>query len=71
MRAGAVGSGRLRVGAVATVTAVGTDELAMEAVHLSATDLAVLTRRFQYLRGLRLLCTLFVHRLKYAARLRR
>jgi hypothetical protein len=40
----------------------------MEAVHLRATDLTVLTRRFQYLRSLRLLCTLFVHRLKYTAR---
>ena len=43
----------------------------MEAVHLRTTDLTVLTRRFQYLRSLRLLCTLFVHRLKYTARLRR
>jgi hypothetical protein len=33
----------------------------MEAVHLRATDLTVLTRRFQYLHSLRLLCTLFVH----------
>jgi len=32
-----------RIGAVAAVTAVGTDELAMEAVHLFATDLALLT----------------------------
>ncbi len=37
----------------------------MEAVHLRATDLAVLTRRFQYLGGLRLLCALFVHLSKY------
>ena len=40
--------------------------------HLRAakgTDLAVLTRRFQYLGGLRQLCALFVHLLKYTARL--
>ena len=39
----------------------------MEAVHLRATDLAVLIRRFQYLGVLRLLCALFVHLLKYTA----
>jgi hypothetical protein len=43
----------------------------MEAVHLRATDLTVLTRRFQYLRSLRLLCTVFIHILEYTARLRR
>ncbi len=42
----------------------------MEAVHLSATDLTVLTRGLQYLGRLRLLCTLFVHVLEYTARLR-
>jgi hypothetical protein len=68
MRADALGPRRLRIGAVATVAAVGTDELAMEAVHLRATDLAVFTRRFQYLGGLRLLCTLCVHFLKYTVR---
>jgi hypothetical protein len=57
----------LRVGAVAAVAAVGTDELAMEAVHLRATDLAVLTRRSQYLGGLRLMCALFVHTPEYKA----
>jgi hypothetical protein len=57
----------LRVGAVAAVAAVGTDELAMEAVHFRATDLAVLTRRPQYFGGLRLLCALFVHILEYTA----
>ena len=51
----------LRVGAVAAVAAVGTDELAMEAVHLRATDLAVLPRRFQGFRGLHLLRVLVVH----------
>ena len=51
----------LRVGAVAAVAAVGTDELAMEAVHLRATDLAVLSRRYQCLRSLHLLHALFVH----------
>ena len=39
----------------------------METVHLRAADLAVLTRRFQYLGGLRLLCALFVHLSKYTA----
>ena len=40
----------------------------MEAVHLRATDLAVLTRRFQCLGGLRLLCALFVHIPEYTVR---
>jgi hypothetical protein len=57
----------LRVGAVAAVAAVGTDELAMEAVHLRAADLAVLPRRSQYFGGLRLLCTLFIHTPEYMA----
>ena len=39
----------------------------MEAVHLRATDLAVLTRRFQYLGSLRLLYALFVHIPEYTA----
>ena len=57
----------LRIGAVSAVAAVGTDELAMEAVHLRATDLAVLTRRFQYLGSLGLLYALFVHIPEYTA----
>jgi hypothetical protein len=40
----------------------------MEAVHLGATDLAVLTRGFQYPRGLRLMYALFVHHLEYTGR---
>jgi hypothetical protein len=39
----------------------------MEAVHLRATDLAVLARRSQYLGGLRLLCALSVHIPEYTA----
>jgi hypothetical protein len=41
----------------------------MKAVHLRATDLAVFTRRPEYLGSLRLLYALFVHVLKYTARL--
>jgi hypothetical protein len=57
----------LRIRAVAAVAAIGTDELAMEAVHLRATDLALLARRFQYLGGPRLLCALFIHIPEYTA----
>jgi hypothetical protein len=39
----------------------------VEAVHLRATDLALLTRRFQNLGDLRLLCALFVHIAEYTA----
>jgi hypothetical protein len=69
-RTGPRGPRRLRVGAVAAEAAVGTDELAVEAVHLRAADLAVFTRRFEYLGGLRLLCTLFVHLSQYKGKAR-
>jgi hypothetical protein len=67
VRASTHNARRLRIGAVAAVAAVGTDELAMEAIHLRATYLTVLTRRPEYLGGLRLLCAFFVHVLKYTA----
>ena len=66
MRADALGPRRLGIGAVATVAAVGADELAMQTVHLVAADLALLTRGVQYLSGgLRLLRALLVHRIEY------
>jgi hypothetical protein len=64
VRADALGPRRLGIGAVATVAAVGADELAMQAVHLVAADLALLTRGVKCL-GLRLLRALLVHRTEY------
>ena len=45
----------LGIGAVATVAAVGADELTMKAVHLRAADLALPTGRLGCVDALRLL----------------
>ena len=62
---------RLRVGAVATVAAVGANELAVEAVHLRAANLAILARRLESLRGLGLLRLLLTHGFQYTGASRR